>query len=67
MSLRSAALFAMIGTALWSIRLVMQLINAISGMAGGFVAANMVLIALIDFLVALSLLVFFAVFYGSKT
>lgn len=66
MTLKSATLFAIVGTALWTIRLAMQFITAISGVAGGFVAANILLISLIEFLAALSLLVFFVVFYKSK-
>lgn len=66
MTLRSAAFFAIIGTGLWTLRLLMQLVTAISGVAGGYVAFNILLISLIEFLAALSLLVFFVVFYKSK-
>jgi hypothetical protein len=66
MSLRNATLFAIVGMALWTIRLGLHLFTMISGVSGGFVPANAMLVALIDFLAAVSLLVFFVVFYGSR-
>ena len=66
MNIKSATMFAIIGTALWTIRLALHLFTAISGVSGGFLPANTLLAALIDFLAALSLLVFFAVFYKSR-
>ena len=62
MTLRNAALFALVAVALWTLLLTMDLIRNISGMAGGFVSASAVLASLIQFLAALSLLVFFFVF-----
>jgi len=64
MSTKSAALFALIAMILWTLRMVVGLIKDISGLAGGYVALNVTVVSLIDFLAALSLLVFFAVFYS---
>lgn len=67
MTLRNAAVFAIVGMALWTIRLAMDLITSISGVVGGFVPANALLVSLIDFVAVLSLLVFFVVFHRSKS
>ena len=64
MSTKSAALFALIAMILWTLRMTVGLIKSISGLAGGYVALNVTVVSLIDFLAALSLLVFFAVFYS---
>ena len=66
MTLRSAAGLAIVGMALLTIRLTVNLITNISGVLGGFIPANALLVSLINFLAGLSLLVFFAVFYKSK-
>jgi hypothetical protein len=62
MSLKSAACFAIVGTAAWTILTAVNLIRNISGVAGGFVAPITLLATLIQFVTALSLLVFFVVF-----
>ena len=63
MTLRNATVFAIVGMALWVIRLALDLFNTISGVTGGFMPANSLLKSLIDFFAALSLLVFFVVFH----
>jgi hypothetical protein len=64
MSTKSAALFALIAMILWTLRMTVDLIKSLSGLAGGYVALNVTVVSLIDFLAALSLLIFFAVYYS---
>jgi len=66
MSTKSAALFALIAMILWMLRMTVGLIKSISGLAGGYVALNVTVVSLIDFLAALSLLIFFAVYYSKS-
>jgi len=66
MSTKSAALFALIAMILWTLRMTLGLIKSISGLAGGYVALNVTVVSLIDFLAALSLLIFFAVYYSKS-
>ena len=66
MSLRNATVFAIIGMALWTIRLALLLFTGISGVTGGFLPFNTLLVMLIEFVAALSMLVFFVVFYRSR-
>jgi len=40
MTLPNATVFAIVGMACWTIRLALDLITSISGVAGGFVPAN---------------------------
>ena len=65
--MKNAALFAIVGTALWTIHLLLHVITNLTGVSGSFVPVNTLIGSLVDFLAALSLLVFFAVFYKSKT
>jgi hypothetical protein len=67
MSLRTAAAVAMIGMALWTILLGANFINSLIALSHGIVAASATLTALIHFLAALSLLIFFAVFHRSQS
>lgn len=67
MTTRGASLFAVVAMVLWTIRMAIVLIKSISGVSGGFLAANTLIASLVDFLAALSLLIFFAVYYRSKT
>jgi hypothetical protein len=62
MSLKSAACFAIAGTAAWTVLTAVNLIRSISGVAGGFAAPITLLNTGILFVAALSLLVFFVVF-----
>jgi hypothetical protein len=66
MSLKSATLFAIIGMALWTIHLALLLLKTIAGVSGGYMPSNTLLVTLVEFVAALSLLVFFVVFYRSK-
>jgi len=66
MSTKSAALFALIAMILWTLRMTVGLIKSISGLAGGYVALNVTVVSLIDFVAALSLLIFFAVYYSKS-
>ncbi len=63
MSLRTASLFAIVGTALWTLRLAFVLITALNGVSGGFLAANVLFTSLIEFFAALTMLIFFVVFH----
>jgi hypothetical protein len=65
--LRNAALFAVIGTLLWTILLAFELANAIGGMARGIMAAAVVLTSLIHFVAVLSLLIFFFAYHRSQS
>ncbi len=65
--LRNAALFAVIGTLLWTILLGYELIKTVTGMARGIVAAAAVITSLIHFVAVLSLLVFFFAFHRSQS
>jgi hypothetical protein len=65
--LRNAALFAVIGTLLWTILLAFDFVNAVTGMARGIVAASSVITSLIHFVAVLSLLIFFVVFHKSQS
>jgi hypothetical protein len=63
MTLRNAAFFAMIGTGLWTILTALNLFRDISGLAEGIIPIFTLLSSLIEFLAALSLLLFFAIWY----
>jgi len=65
--LRNAALFAVIGTLLWTILLAFELVNAFAGEARGIVAASALITSLIHFVAVLSLFVFFVVFHRSQS
>ena len=67
MTLRNAALFALVGIGLWTILLTLDLIRSLSGLSRGIVAASATVTSLIHFLAALSLLVFFFVFHRSQS
>jgi hypothetical protein len=65
MSLKSATCFAIVGTAMWTVLTAVNLIRSISGVAGGFIPVITLLTSGIQFVTALSLLVFFIVFRKS--
>jgi hypothetical protein len=65
--LRNAALFAVVGTLLWTILLAFELVNAITGAARGIVADAVVLTSLIHFVAVLSLFIFFFAFHRSQS
>jgi hypothetical protein len=66
MSLKSAACFAIVGTAMWTVLTAVNLLRTISGVVGGIIPLITLLTALILFVTALSLLVFFIVFRRSS-
>jgi hypothetical protein len=67
MTLRTASLIATIGTILWMILLAANFINSLIALSNGAVAASATLTALIHFLAALSILIFFAVFHRAQS
>ncbi len=67
MTLGNATIFAIIGTGLWAIVLLMDLIRAFSGLSRGIVSASAAVTSLIHFAAVLSLVVFFFVFHRSKS
>lgn len=66
MSLRNAAFFAIVGMALWTVLTAVGLVRTISGVADGILPAITLVTSLIQFVAALSLLVFFVVFQRSQ-
>lgn len=67
MTLRTASVIAIIGTALWVILLAANFINSLIALSRGVVAASATLTSLIHLLAALSILIFFAVFHRSQS
>lgn len=67
MSTKGASLFALIAMLLWTLRFAVALVKSLSGLGGGYVSLNTAVVSLIDFLAALSLLIFFAMYYKSRT
>ncbi len=65
--LRNAALFAVIGTLLWTILLAIEFVNAATGLGRGIVASSAVITSLIHFVAVLSLFVFFVAFHRSQS
>ncbi len=65
MTLGNAAFFAIVGTALWTILTAVTLARDISGVADGILPAVSLLSAIIQFLTALSLLLFFIAYHRS--
>jgi hypothetical protein len=66
MSLKSAALFALIGMALLTVLLALGFIRDVSSLMSGAIAAATVLVSLIHLLASLSLAVFLYVFYKGQ-
>jgi len=66
MTLKNAALFALVGMVLWTIVLTVRLIFSVSGVVQGFVPAITLVSGFIEWAAALGLLVFFAVFHKSQ-
>ena len=67
MTLKSAALFALIGMTLLTVLLAGGFIHDISGFMAGAVAAMVVLISLIHLLASLSVTVFLYVFHKAQS
>jgi hypothetical protein len=67
MTLKSAALFALVGMILLSVVLALGFIRDISGFTAGAVAAMAMLISLIHLLASLSVTVFLYVFHKAQS
>jgi hypothetical protein len=66
MTLKNAALFALMGMVLWTVVLTVRFILNVSGVVQGIVPAITLVSALIEWVASLGLLVFFAVFHKSQ-
>ncbi len=66
MNLRTAAFLALVGMAFWTVLTAINLVRAISTVAAGIAPAVNLLTTLVPFIAALSLLIFFSVFYNSR-
>ncbi len=66
MTLKNAALFALIGVTLLTIMLLVSFIRDVSALLAGAIAAISILAALIRLLVSLSVAVFLYVFYRAS-
>ena len=66
MTLRNAALFALVGTVLWTVVLTVRLLFNVSGVVHGIVPAIALVSVVIEWVASLGLLVFLAVFHKSQ-
>jgi len=66
MTLKNAALFAVVGMVLLTILLTVNLIENLSGVVRGFIAAVALLRSLVEWLASLAVLVFFVVFHRTQ-
>jgi hypothetical protein len=67
MRLRNAAFFALVATAIWAVLTAVILVRNLAGVVNGYIPAVTLLTSVIQFLVALSLVVFFAVFHNPQS
>ncbi len=67
MTVRGAAVFAIITTLLWTICVFGQMVRLLAALSSGAAAMNSAFVAVIHFVFALSLLVFFFVFWRSHS
>ena len=66
MSLKSAALFALVGMILLTVVVVLGFIRDVSAFASGAIAANAMLVSLVHLLASLGLTVFMYVFHKKQ-
>lgn len=66
MSLKNAALFAVVGMVLFTLLVTVALFRNASGLINGFIPPVTVLISLIEWVASVSLLVFFIVFHKTQ-
>ncbi len=66
MTLKTAAFLAVVGTALWTVLAASTAVRNLTGFVDGFIPAAALATSLIEFLAALSLLIFVATFYRSQ-
>jgi hypothetical protein len=67
MTLKTAAFLAIIGTALWTVLTAFTMVRNLTGLVDGYIPAAAFGTSLIEFLAALSLLIFVATFYRSQS
>ena len=67
MSLKSAALFALVGMILLTVVVALGFIRDISAFTSGAIAANAVLVSLVHLLASLGVTVFLWVFYKAQS
>jgi hypothetical protein len=67
MSLKSAALFALVGMILLTVAVALSFIRDISAFTSGAIAANAMLVSIIHLLASLSVTVFLYVFYRAQS
>lgn len=67
MSLKSAALFALVGMILMTVVVALGFIRDISAFTSGAIAANAVLVSLVHLLASLGVTVFLYVFYKAQS
>lgn len=67
MTLKSAALFALVGMILQTVMLALDFFRDISAFTAGAISANTMLVSLVHLLVSLSVTVFFYVFYSKES
>lgn len=67
MTPRGASVFAIIGTALWTICVLGQMIRLLAALSSGAAALNSAVVAVVHFVFALSLLIFFFAFWRSHS
>jgi hypothetical protein len=66
MTLKSAAFLAVVGMAMLTVLISVNLLTDVSGVARGLVPYMAMLKSLVEWLASLSLLIFFAVFYRKQ-
>jgi hypothetical protein len=66
MTLKNAAFFALVGMAMLTVLISVNLLTDLSGVARGLVPYMAMLRSLVEWLASLSLLIFFAVFYRKQ-
>lgn len=67
MKLKNAAFFALVGTAMWTVLTAVNFVRSLSGVTGGYLPAVGLLTSFVEFIAALSLLIFFGVFYSRES
>jgi hypothetical protein len=66
MTLKNAAFFALVGMAMLTVLITVNLLTDLSGVAHGLVPYMVMLKSFVAWLASLSLLIFFAVFYRKQ-
>lgn len=66
MTLKNAALLALVGMVLWTVVLTVRLIFAVSGVVDGIVPAITLVSVAVEWVASLGLAIFFAAFHKSQ-